>query len=119
MVGTPLGVRTGITLPRMENMYVFWFYFVELWLIITQVWADISKRIAQICKAKGFIESDEVESLTPEKVKEFAPTGHLEWGANSRGKSLRAGKLGWKPKHPSLLDSLDQEVDMAAKALGL
>lgn len=60
-----------------------------------------------------------MESLTPEKVKEFAPTGHLEWGANSRGKSLRAKKLGWKPKQPSLLDSLDQEVDMAAKALGL
>lgn len=60
-----------------------------------------------------------MESLTPEKIREFARTGPLEWGANSRGKALRARKLGWEAKHPSLLESLDQEVDMAAKALGL
>lgn len=84
-----------------------------------QIWADVSERIAQICKAKGLIKTDEVESLTPEEVREFAPTGPLELGANSRGKALRARKLGWKAQHPGLMESLDQEVDMAAKALGL
>lgn len=84
-----------------------------------QIWADISKRIAQICKEKGLIKTDEVESLTPEEIRKFAKTGPLEWGANSRGKALRARNLGWKAEHPTLMESLDQEVDMAAKALGL
>lgn len=87
--------------------------------MMMQVWGEVAKAVAKICKEKGLIETDEVVSLTPEEVKQFARTGPLEWGSNSRGKSLRARQLGWKPKNPSLWDTLDEAVDLAAKALGL
>lgn len=43
MAGTPLGARMGITLPRTENMYVSQFYFVELWLIDTDLGGHFAK----------------------------------------------------------------------------
>jgi hypothetical protein len=83
-----------------------------------QIWGEVSQAIANICKEKGLIQDNTVESLTPEDVKKFAPTGHLEWGSNSRCKAERAKQLGWEPKQKGLFDCLPQEVDMAAKALG-
>ncbi|KAH0609178.1 uncharacterized protein H6S33_001406 [Morchella sextelata] len=82
------------------------------------IWGEVSQAIANICKEKGLIQDNTVESLTPEDVKKFAPTGHLEWGSNSRCKAERAKQLGWEPKQKGLFDCLPQEVDMAAKALG-
>lgn len=82
------------------------------------MWREVSKAVATICKKKGLIQDDTVESLTPDEVKAFAPTGHLEYGSNSRGEAVRAKMLGWGARQKGLWGSLEEEVDMAAKALG-
>ncbi|RPA89094.1 NAD(P)-binding protein [Choiromyces venosus 120613-1] len=82
------------------------------------IWSDVSQKIAEIAHRKGLIKDDSIEKLTPEEIRTFAPTGHLEWGSNSRGIGMRARTLlGWEPKQKNLWDSLEEEVDMAAEAL--
>jgi nucleoside-diphosphate-sugar epimerase len=84
------------------------------------VWGNVFKLITQIAYQKGLIPSDEVESLPKEEYNKFAKHGHLQWGANSRGESVRGKKLlGWKPHRPGLDKELPDVVEGEAKALGM
>ena len=84
------------------------------------VWGDILRGIASAANDKGLIKSTDVEQLSNEKLDDLTPHGHLMWGTNSRGKSLRGKKLlGWKPYRQLLKDELSTVVDGEAKTLGL
>lgn len=84
------------------------------------VWGDVSKWVAEDAYKKGFLKSEEVEAMDPDKAKEIAGFEALSWGLNSRGQAKRAREyLGWKPHGRSLKDSIPLMVDAEAKEQGL
>ncbi len=84
------------------------------------VWGDISKGVASAAHKQGFLESDEVVTVTAEEADKLTPYGSMVWGANSRCKAIRARKLlGWSPKERSLMDELPDVVASEARRLGL
>jgi len=86
-----------------------------------QAWGDIIKRVAELLVAKKVIQSSEVISARnkEELTKIFgdhALAAQLGIGGNSRSTSTKSRKLGWKPKHNNMLDTLEEEVDVVLKA---
>ncbi|CAZ79703.1 unnamed protein product [Tuber melanosporum] len=83
-------------------------------------WGELAKKIAKKAKAKGYLKTDEVISLPNEEIIKQHPFGHILWGTNSRGWASRARKvLGWEPKGAPLDETLDDAIELEAKALGL
>jgi hypothetical protein len=72
-------------------------------------WKDISTKFAREFHAKGIISSPEPRSVKWEDV----GVGEIAnlMGANLAFKSDRATRLGYKPTHPNLFDSLHEVVD--------
>ena len=71
------------------------------------VWGEVSQWVASEAKKQGLIETDDVESLSPEKANELTPWGAALWGANSRARAKRARTvLKWEPKGASLKDEI-------------
>lgn len=84
------------------------------------VWGELAEKIAKVAHGKGLIPTPEIDALTVEEVKKDFPLRYRSWGANSRGKSIRANRLlGWKCKSKGLDDDLPDVVDREAQALGL
>ena len=84
------------------------------------VWGDVLKGLAKEAGSKGLIDSSEVDGLSNSDLDALTPYGHLVWGTNSRGESIRGKKLlGWKPYRPSLIEELSVIVDGEATSLGL
>jgi nucleoside-diphosphate-sugar epimerase len=83
-------------------------------------WGDIGREIAKAAKKHGYIESDEVDRLSPDEVDKVMPNLQNGVGMNSRARAVRARKLlGWSPKQKSLVDVLPDIVDLEAKGLGI
>ena len=77
-------------------------------------------KIATKCKHKGYLENDTVPHLSVEEVTKIHPFGHFLWGSNSRGKATRARQvLGWRPKGDTLESTLDEAIQVEARALAL
>ncbi|KAF2750351.1 NAD(P)-binding protein [Sporormia fimetaria CBS 119925] len=84
------------------------------------VWGDVSKGIAKVAKKNGWIESEEVESVSAEEADRLVPMASYMWGSNSRCMAYRARKvLGWQPKEKGLLDTLEEIVEVEARELGV
>ena len=96
------------------------------------VWGDIGKKVGAYARGKGYIDSDEMVSLSPEDVmesfeKKKAPwkwdipsRSYFTWGLNSRGKAIRARKvLGWQPRGESIDEEVPRCVEVEAKRLGI
>jgi nucleoside-diphosphate-sugar epimerase len=83
-------------------------------------WGDISRRIASVAHEKGFLNSAECETISPEKANDIISFGQYMWSTNSRCKAVRARKLlNWNPTEKSLWDEIPDIVDSEAVALGL
>ena len=81
-------------------------------------WGHIAKIVASAAKKQGYLETDEVFSLSGGEADQMTPHGSLMWGANSRCKAVRAKKLlGWKPKERSMEDETPDVVTYEAKRL--
>jgi len=66
------------------------------------------------------LKTDEVISLPNDEIIKHNPFGPVLWGTNSRGWASRARKiLGWEPKGAPLDETLDDVIELEAKALGL
>ncbi|KAF1344455.1 NAD dependent epimerase/dehydratase family protein [Delphinella strobiligena] len=84
------------------------------------IWGEVAKLVAKSAKKQGFIKDDTVISVTPDEANKLEPYGAVIWGANSRGRAYRAGKLlGWKPSHSSLEEEIPATVEVEARKLGL
>lgn len=84
------------------------------------VWGELAEKIAKIAHGKGLIPTGDIDALAVEEVKKDFPLRYRSWGANSRGKSIRANKLlGWTCKSKGLDDDLSDVVDREARALKL
>lgn len=84
------------------------------------IWGDVFREMTKLVHEKGLISSADTPSLSNSEMDELSPFGHLVWGTNSRGKSIRGKKLlGWKPYHRSLVEELPTVVEGEAKKLGL
>lgn len=93
------------------------YYFAEAGDI---VWGDIGRAIAKAAKENNLIETDEIDSISTQEADKLTGSGSYLWGMNSRARAIRAGKLlGWKPRHPSLVDLIPSIVAGEAKELGL
>ncbi|MCJ1353972.1 MAG: hypothetical protein MMC33_003959 [Icmadophila ericetorum] len=83
-------------------------------------WGDAAKWVATAAHKQGFLQQDYVKQISGEEADKLSQQGSVMWGANSRGKAIRARKiLGWEPKERSLKDEVDDVVASEAKEMGL
>lgn len=85
---------------------------------IEQTWRSISVQVGKILKAKGEIDSDEVQELGEKEVAEISgdPFGPYYWGTNSRSRADNGYLQGWKPKYldeKTFWDSIEDDVEFA------
>jgi nucleoside-diphosphate-sugar epimerase len=76
-------------------------------------WRQLSEKIGEVLYRKGIIKSPEVTSFPDDEV-ESSLWGVFSWlavGSQSNSKAERVRKLGWKPHRPSLLDSVEEQID--------
>ena len=84
------------------------------------VWGEVAKAISFAVHKQGFIPSDDVVAMSGDEVNQIMSNGAILWGANLRGRALRARKLlGWSPRGKAMADETPEAVDAEAKALGL
>ena len=86
-------------------------------------WGQVSRQVASAAYKQGFLPSDKVVSRSCEEAQR-RPDGtsvrSILWGANSRGKAIRARKvLGWLPKEKSMEAETLEVVSSEAKIMGL
>ena len=77
-------------------------------------WRQLAEKIGEVLRKKGIIKSSEVRSF-PENEVENALIGSFSWialSSQSNCKAERLTKLGWKPHRPSILDSIEEQVDV-------
>ena len=84
------------------------------------LWSDVAKAVAKEAHKQGFIKEDKVASYDADEMQKIHRYGPLVWGANSRGRAIRARKLlGWSPKARSLVATVPDALEIEAKAKGL
>lgn len=91
-------------------------------LLITQpqAWGELGAVIGAKAKAKGYLKTDAIISLSIEETLKIHPFAPILWASNSRSVASRARKeLGWNPVAPALNETLDALIDAEAKVLGL
>ncbi|KAL6897425.1 hypothetical protein GGI43DRAFT_409096 [Trichoderma evansii] len=82
-------------------------------------WKSASEAINKIGQEQGWLpEGTRTVSWTKEQLASVLPDQSALvlyiWGSNSRAKSTRAKKLGWKPHGPSFWQALPQDCQIAA-----
>ena len=83
-------------------------------------WGDVFKSMTKLAHKRGLIASEDTPALTTEDLIKLFPYGHLVWGTNSRGESIRGKRLlGWSPHRAPLMEDLPEAVEIEAKDLGL
>lgn len=83
------------------------------------VWGELAEKIAKIVHEKGWIKTADIDAVPVEEIRREFPARYRSWGANSRGKAIRAEKLlRWKCDAKGLDDGLEELVEWEAKALG-
>lgn len=83
------------------------------------LWGDVARLTASAAHQQGFIPSSEVKTLPNEEIEGMIQFSIMLWGANSRGRALRARKLlGWSPKGVSLEDEIPNTVAHEADIQG-
>jgi len=84
------------------------------------IWGEVSRAIAAECKKQGFIDTDEVVTLSIEQLDKVNPVLRAQWARNARGRAVRARKLfGWTPSGRGMYEELGDIVKGEAKNLGL
>ena len=77
------------------------------------VWGEVSQELAKRGKKLGLLETDNVDHLPSDKVGELVSAGPMLWGANSRGVASRLRKeLGWAPRSPAMVDTIDEALQV-------
>lgn len=84
------------------------------------VWGELAGKISKVAHGKGLIPSSEIDAIPVDEIKKEFPLRYRSWGANSRGKAIRANKLlGWECNEKGVDEALEEIVMSEAKALGL
>ncbi|KAF4548746.1 NAD dependent epimerase/dehydratase-like protein 4 [Elsinoe fawcettii] len=82
-------------------------------------WGDVSDWVLEEVKNLGLAKISDVKELNKEEAIKATGGGHILWGANSRCKAIRAGKLlGWQPARHSVREEVKDAVQVEAKKLG-
>lgn len=79
-------------------------------------WGDVSRAIASIAHADGFIQGADVDKLSVEETTQLHPLGAILWRGNSRDSAERLKTLGWKTSGKKIAGSLPAMVEYEAKA---
>ncbi|KAF9629150.1 Mannosyltransferase 1 CMT1 [Lasiodiplodia theobromae] len=89
-------------------------------LLLTQAFADISRRIAAAAYALGLADSpDAVDALPPAEADKLVGHASILLGTNARCDARRAvEKLGWSPKEQSLELAIEETVRDEAGKVG-
>ncbi|KAK0664370.1 dTDP-glucose 4 [Lasiodiplodia hormozganensis] len=88
--------------------------------LLTQAFADISRRIAAVAYALGLADSsDAVDALPPAEADKLVGHASILLGTNARCDARRAvEKLGWSPKEQSLEQAIEETVRDEAGKVG-
>jgi nucleoside-diphosphate-sugar epimerase len=79
------------------------------------IWEEVAGWIAEEAKAMKLVKEAVVKSISPEEADKMSPWGGVLWGANVRGKALRAKKvLGWKPEK-TLKKELREQLEIESR----
>ena len=69
--------------------------------------------VGEVLYQKGIVQSPEVSSFSTDEL-DKSPPGIYSWdilGSQSNCKAERVRKLGWNPHRPTLLNSVEEQVD--------
>lgn len=80
--------------------------------VATHQWGNVAQEIAKILYKKGLVDADKAVSVPANEVSPAVTS-------NSRTVANRGFKEGWKPHHPSLENTLEQDVDGVLEEYGL
>lgn len=80
--------------------------------VATHQWGNVAQELAKILYKKGVVDSDKALSVPANEVPASV-------ASNSRTVANRGLKGGWKPHHPSLEDTLEEDVDGVLEQDGL
>lgn len=84
------------------------------------VWGEMSDFVAREAFKQGLIPSANVLSITSDEANRLTGFGAALWGANSRGRAVRARKvLGWTPVEADMIHEIPGIVASEARLLGL
>ena len=84
------------------------------------IWGEMSILVAHEAFKQGLIPSDKVSSISSEEANKLSRAGAILWGANSRGRAVRAREvLGWKPTEIDMMTAIPDIVACEARTLGL
>jgi len=72
--------------------------------VATHQWGNVAQDIAKILYKKGLVDSDKAISVPVNEVSSSV-------ASNSRTVANRGFKEGWKPYHPSLENTLEEDVN--------
>jgi nucleoside-diphosphate-sugar epimerase len=76
-------------------------------------WRQLAEKIGEVLQKKGISKSAKVTSFPDDEVESVlsGPASYIGFGSQSNSKAERLRKLGWKPHRPSLLDSIEEQVN--------
>ncbi len=84
------------------------------------IWGEMSDLVAREALKQGLIPSDKVSSISSDEANQMTRAGAVLWGANSRGRAVRARKiLGWTPVEIDMVTAIPDIVSSEARSLGL
>jgi hypothetical protein len=74
--------------------------------------------MSKIMADKDLIKTAEVDNVSVAEASALHPWAPLIWGGNARSRASRFQKLRWKPRGPSLFESLPLMIDEEVRTLG-
>lgn len=87
-------------------------------------WREVTDKILDVARKKGLLNDEQagkVVNMSAQEVAEKAhPFGGVLWGTNSLCSADRARRaLGWEPKEVGWEETVEEEIEEAARAVGL
>lgn len=106
----------GESIPSGKAGFYFGSYTQQFSAEIDHLWGDVLRKVGQLLKERGALDSADVEALTPEQIAQFsgkAVAPHY-FGTNSISRADNGVSIGWKPVHHTIgefWDSILLDVD--------
>jgi len=77
-------------------------------------WANLAEGIGQILHKRGLVDSPTISQFEKQYVEKYFFGGYLPeklWEGDSRCIAIRSKEIGWQPRHPTIYETLEQEIN--------
>jgi len=78
-------------------------------------WYKVVELLGEVLYKNGRVSTPSISPLEPPYVALFGPFGEAAFQSDCKAVANRSKKLGWKPHHPHVYDTLEEEIDYLIK----